>query len=98
MIDPQDIISAAEEALGDGELFLVEVKVRGDEVEVFIDSDGRVTVDDCVALTKAIESRFALCNMMKVKNQCYRSGNPSKLCASTANLGAKASRWFWPPE
>ncbi len=58
MIDPQDIISAAEEALGDGELFLVEVKVRGDEVEVFIDSDGRVTVDDCVALTKAIESRF----------------------------------------
>ena len=49
-----------------GGLFLVEVRVSGDEAEVFIDSDGtaadgkprRVTVDDCVILTKAIEARF----------------------------------------
>jgi ribosome maturation factor RimP len=49
-----------------GGLFLVEVKSSGDEFEVFIDNDqtlpdGRskgVSVDDCVKLTRAIESRF----------------------------------------
>jgi ribosome maturation factor RimP len=74
MIEPQDIKKATEEALaeigsegtGSGDLFLVDVKVHGDEAEVYIDSDGRgadgrlrgVSVEDCVALTKAIESRF----------------------------------------
>ncbi|MDR1671755.1 MAG: ribosome assembly cofactor RimP [Alistipes sp.] len=64
----------AGEASGDGEggsgsrsgLFLVEVRMAGDEVEVFIDSDardadgrmGRVSVEDCISLTRAIESRF----------------------------------------
>lgn len=49
-----------------GGLFVVEVKVRGDQVEVFIDSDARgadgrlygVSVEDCIALSRAIESRF----------------------------------------
>jgi ribosome maturation factor RimP len=42
-----------------GGLFLVDVKAAaGDEFEVFIDSDGRVTLEDCASLTKAIESRF----------------------------------------
>ena len=77
MIDREDIILAAETSLrelqarnnpeDDGPLFVVDVKVHaGDEVEIFIDSDGtaedgrqrRVMVDDCVALTKAIEARF----------------------------------------
>jgi ribosome maturation factor RimP len=48
-------------------LFLVDVKaLAGDAVEVFIDSDARgddgrlrgVTVEDCVALTRAIEAHF----------------------------------------
>jgi ribosome maturation factor RimP len=56
----------AEKGNGGG-LFLVEAKVLpGDAIEVFIDSDARgedgrlkgVTVEDCVALTKAIEARF----------------------------------------
>jgi ribosome maturation factor RimP len=51
----------------DAGLFLVEAKLlAGDAVEVFIDSDARggdgrlrgVTVEDCVALTRAIEARF----------------------------------------
>ncbi|MDR2882531.1 MAG: ribosome assembly cofactor RimP [Alistipes sp.] len=73
MVDIHDIGKAAEEALSDagesgcdGGLFIVEVKGRGDEFEVFVDADGtgddgkprRVTVEDCVALTKAIEGRF----------------------------------------
>ncbi len=66
MIDREEIIKIVEETLSDGELFLVDVTVHGDEIEVFIDSDGagadgkqrRVTVDDCVVLTKAIEAHF----------------------------------------
>ncbi len=69
MIEAQSFIKAAEQGLheiGNESLFVVEVKVRGDEVEVFIDSDrrgadsrpGSVTVEDCIALTRAIESRF----------------------------------------
>ena len=41
-----------------GGLFLVEVKGRGDEFEVVIDSDDRVTVDDCIRVSKAIEAGF----------------------------------------
>ncbi len=56
---------AAPDEAGDGK-FLVEVTGRGDEFEVFIDCDGagedgkprRITVEDCVRLTKAIEARF----------------------------------------
>uniref|UniRef100_S0DEQ0 Putative ribosome maturation factor n=1 Tax=termite gut metagenome TaxID=433724 RepID=S0DEQ0_9ZZZZ len=66
MIEKGDITRAAEEALAHKDLFLVEVKVHGDEVEVFIDSDGRgadgrprgVSVDDCIELTRAIEAQF----------------------------------------
>lgn len=67
MIDREDIIKAVEKELQDGALFLVDVKMSaGDEIEIFIDSDGleadghprRVTVDDCVALNKAIEAWF----------------------------------------
>ncbi len=58
MVDLQDIKAAAEAALREDKLFLVEVKGRGDEFEVTIDSDDRVTVEDCVLLTKAIEGRF----------------------------------------
>ncbi|MDR2890908.1 MAG: ribosome assembly cofactor RimP [Alistipes sp.] len=67
MIDIQQIIAAVSEEMGEGGLFLVEVKASGaDEFEVFVDSDARdendrpkgVTVDDCVRLAKAVEARF----------------------------------------
>ena len=62
MIGKEDILKAAEAGLkesGSTELFIVEVKSRpGDEFEIYIDSDGRVTVDDCIALSKAIEAQF----------------------------------------
>ena len=41
------------------DLFLVEVKATpGNEVEVVIDSDTSVTIDRCVALSRAIEAAF----------------------------------------
>jgi ribosome maturation factor RimP len=68
MIAREYIIQVINEELPEGgALFLVDVKVSaGGEFEVFVDSDGmgedgkprRVTVEDCVLLTKAIEARF----------------------------------------
>jgi ribosome maturation factor RimP len=62
MITKDDIQKAAEVAIegtGNGELFVVEVKaLPGDEFEVYIDSDGRVTVDDCIVVSHAIEEQF----------------------------------------
>lgn len=59
MIEREDIIRAVNEELaGRDELFCVDVAVRGDEAEVTIDSDGRVSVDDCATLTRAVESHF----------------------------------------
>lgn len=62
MIGEDDIKRAAEaglQELGNPELFLVEVRrMPGDEFEVTVDSDGRVTVDDCIVLSRAIEGRF----------------------------------------
>jgi len=59
MIEREDIIRAVEDGLaGKGHLFCVDVTVCGDRVDVTIDSDDRVSVDDCAALTRAVESRF----------------------------------------
>jgi ribosome maturation factor RimP len=62
MISKDDIINAAEVALeesGNAELFLVEVKsMPGEEFEIYIDSDSCVMVEDCITLSRAIESRF----------------------------------------
>lgn len=62
MIEREDILKAAEaalEATGNSELFVVDAKVRpGNDIELFIDSDTRVTVDDCIAVSRDIESRF----------------------------------------
>ena len=59
MIDKQQIISIIEDWLSDGALFLVDVTVTPDNrVIVEIDSDDSVSIDDCVALNREIESRF----------------------------------------
>jgi ribosome maturation factor RimP len=67
MVDLQDIIRAVNEELADGNLFVVDVKMSpGDEIEVYIDSDGTgadgrtrgVSVEDCIRLSRAIENRF----------------------------------------
>ena len=45
--------------MGDGELFLVGVAaLPSGEVEVTLDSDARVTIDQCVGLSRAVEAEF----------------------------------------
>lgn len=59
MITKESIQQAAEAALEAGDLFLVEVRVLPDDIiEVSVDSDGRVSVEDCVRVTKFIENSF----------------------------------------
>lgn len=58
MIGKEDVLKAANEVFHkNGELFVVDVKVGpGNDIEVFIDSDGRVAVDDCIRASRAIEA------------------------------------------
>lgn len=54
--DLSDIINAY---LGDGSLFLVDVKITPqNKVMVFIDGDAGVTIEDCSRLSRHIESLF----------------------------------------
>ena len=57
MIDVQYIKQTTENLLDSPRLFVVEVNVSPAlEIEVLIDSDESVSVDDCVALSRALES------------------------------------------
>lgn len=57
MIEKKDIIEKAEKGLEGTELYLVEVDVLpGDRIFVFIDGDNGATIDDCVRLSRFIES------------------------------------------
>ncbi len=57
MIEEKYIQTLAEEKIGGTALFLVDVKVKPhNKIEVFIDSPSHVTVDECVSLSRHIES------------------------------------------
>lgn len=59
MINIDKIKDIAESQLEGTPLFLVDINATpGNEIEVVIDSDGSVDIDDCVALSRAIEERF----------------------------------------
>ena len=59
MIDKQEIISIVEKKLNEGNLFLVEVAITPDNrIIVEVDSDESVSIDDCIALSREIESHF----------------------------------------
>lgn len=59
MFDTLNIKQIAERIVGDGPLFVVDVKVSpAGEIELLIDSDGSVAIDDCVALSRAVEAEF----------------------------------------
>ena len=59
MITKDIILSLTNEALADSDRFLVDVKVKPDNViEVYIDSDTAVTIDNCVEVGRFIESNL----------------------------------------
>jgi ribosome maturation factor RimP len=54
-----DIENTIEQYLLDQPVFLVEVQVKkGNVINVFIDGDKGVSIDDCVRITRLIESKF----------------------------------------
>lgn len=58
-MDTKKIIEAAEQFLAGTDGFVVECKASpANEVELIIDSDTRVDIDTCVALSRAVESQF----------------------------------------
>ena len=59
MIDKETIRQAVEDFVKESEIFLVSVEVKpGNKIVVEIDSDGAVSIDDCIALNKFIESKL----------------------------------------
>ncbi|MBE0663147.1 MAG: ribosome assembly cofactor RimP [Bacteroidales bacterium] len=59
MIDERFIRKLAEEKLGESGVFLTDVIVKqGNSIHVFIDGDQGVTIDECVALSRHIESNL----------------------------------------
>ncbi len=60
MIDKQNVIDLVEAYLEDKEPFLVEVQyaTANQDIKVFIDSDTRVDISDCVALSRYLESQL----------------------------------------
>lgn len=59
MISKDDIRAFVEEFLGGKDLFVVDVKVTPtNEIDIEIDSPAGVDIDDCVAISKAVEDAF----------------------------------------
>ena len=57
MISKEKISALASEHLKDSDRFIMEVKVKtGNIITVYLDGDTPVTIDDCVALSRHIES------------------------------------------
>ena len=59
MITKEQVATICEEALDGTDRFLVEVKVKPNNViEVYVDSDTAVNIDHCAELTRIVESRL----------------------------------------
>ena len=59
MIDKEKLRETIEQQLEGSDRFLVEVTVKGgNRINVLLDSDTSITIDDCVAITRHIESVF----------------------------------------
>ena len=59
MINKEQVSTFVEEALADSDLFLVEVKVKpANLIEVYVDADSAVNIDQCVAISRYVESKM----------------------------------------
>lgn len=59
MIKTELVENLVNEAIGDSDMFLVEVKVKPSNViEVYIDADSAVNIDQCVQISRYVESKM----------------------------------------
>ena len=59
MIEKETIAKLVEEAIQDSDMFLVEVKVKpANIIEVYVDADPAVNIDQCVAISRFVESKM----------------------------------------
>ena len=59
MITKEQVATLCEEALANTDRFLVEIKLKPQNViEVYVDSDTAVNIDHCVELSRFIESKL----------------------------------------
>jgi ribosome maturation factor RimP len=59
MIKAEQIKKTVEDFLQDTEIFVVDIKVKpGNNITVLIDGDNGITIDDCVKITRLIESEY----------------------------------------
>ena len=59
MIKKELISNLVEEAIKDTDMFLVEVKVKpANVIEVYVDADSAVNIDQCVAISRYVESKM----------------------------------------
>ena len=59
MIEKQQIANLVETALQNTDMFLVDVKVKpANVIEVYVDADTAVNIDQCVAISRYVESKL----------------------------------------
>ena len=59
MITKDQIAALTNEALADSDRFLVEVKVKPNNViEVYVDADSAISIDHCVEVSRFIEGKL----------------------------------------
>ena len=59
MITEEQVIKLAEQHIAGSDKFIVSVKVKpGNKIAVFIDADSAVLIDDCIKLSRFIESQL----------------------------------------
>lgn len=59
MISKELITNLVEESIQNTDLFLVEVKVKpANVIEVYVDADSAVNIDQCVAVSRYVESKL----------------------------------------
>ena len=57
MIDKLKVLETVQNQLSGGEMFLVDLKISSDsKINVTVDGDNGVTISDCIAISRAIES------------------------------------------
>ncbi|MGE5383299.1 MAG: ribosome assembly cofactor RimP [Omnitrophica WOR_2 bacterium] len=59
MIQAEELKKTVEEYLHDTDIFVVDIKVKaGNNITILLDSDSNIKIDDCVKVTRFIESTY----------------------------------------